>query len=136
MTPEQIRIVEVTIATVDLVDLTADFYRRAFEGHPALVDMFTTDRDVQRARFAEELAVIVTSIRRYDGFVSTTRSLGARHYEYGVRAAHFRLMGEALIGALAAAHGDAWTDEVDEAWRVAYSLTAETMMAGAQDRPG
>jgi hemoglobin-like flavoprotein len=41
-------------------------------------------------------------------------------------------MGEALMGALADALGPDWTDEVEEAWRLAYNLTAETMMSGAR----
>jgi hemoglobin-like flavoprotein len=94
--------------------------------------MFTTDPAVQQARFAAELSVIVTSIRRYDDFVTTTHALGARHYGYGVRAGHFALMGEALLGALAAALDERWTDEVEEAWRLAYNLTAEAMMMGAR----
>ena len=134
VTPEQIRIVEATIASIDVEALTVDFYHRAIDGDPALAAMFTTDPVVQRARFAAELAVIVRSIRRYDGFVTTTRALGVRHHEYGVRAGHFRLMGEALIGALAAALGERWSDDVADAWRLAYNLTAETMMAGALDR--
>src|SRR4051812_32899885 len=98
--------------------------------------MFTSDPVVQRARFAEELSVIVTSIRCYDRFLSTTRAIGARHYQYGVRAAHFRLMGEALMSALAAALGELWTDDAKAAWRLAYNLTAEAMMAGARGRQG
>ena len=129
MTPEQIAIVEATVASIALDDLTADFYRRAFDAHPELTTMFTTDPAVQRGRFAEELAVIVRSIRRYDGFIATTRALGDRHRGYGVRPTHFRFMGDALMGALAAALADQWTPEVETAWRLAYNLTAEAMMA-------
>jgi nitric oxide dioxygenase len=129
MTPEQIAIVETTAASLVLDDLAADFYRRAFDGDPALADMFTTDPVVQRARFAAELVVIVTSIRRHDAFLVATEALGRRHRGYGVRAAHFRLMGDALIAALEAALGPAWTVEAEHAWRLAYNLTAETMMA-------
>jgi hemoglobin-like flavoprotein len=134
VTPEQITIVETTIAGLDLAELTADFYRRAFAGDPALADMFTTDPVVQQSRFAQELEVIVTSIRGFDDFATRTRALGARHYGYGVRAPHFRLMRAALLDALEAAIGDGWNDEVAGAWRLAYNLTAEMMMAGATDR--
>ena len=98
--------------------------------------MFTADPVVQRKRFADELSLIVASIRHHDGFLSTTSAVGARHYEYGVRAAHFRLMGEALMSALAAALGRQWTAEAEQAWRLAYNLTAEVMMTSSQDRRG
>ena len=44
-------------------------------------------------------------------------------------------MGEALLSTLAAALGPRWTAEVEEAWALAYNLTAETMMAGALAKP-
>jgi methyl-accepting chemotaxis protein/nitric oxide dioxygenase len=140
VTPDQIALVENTLATIDLEALTADFYRRAFEADPAVSEMFTTDPAVQRARFAAELAEIVRSIRTHDAFAATTRALGRRHRGYGVHAAHYRLMGSALLAALAAALGHGWTDDVAEAWTLAYNLTAEMMMTGAlegatQDRP-
>ena len=133
MTPAQITLVEATLASLDIDDLTVDFYRRAFERTPALASMFTSDPVVQRARFAAELDEIVRSIRSLDTFAAEARSLGRRHRTYGVRAAHYRLMGDALLEALAAALGDGWTDDVEQAWTLAYNLTSETMMLGAMD---
>ena len=98
--------------------------------------MFTSDPVVQRARFAAELAEIVRSIRSLDDLASTARPLGARHRGYGVRAAHYRLMGDALLASLAAAIGDRWSTEIEEAWTMAYNLTAEIMMMGARDEAG
>jgi hemoglobin-like flavoprotein len=135
MTPAQITLVEETLAAIDVDALARDFYREAFRRDPALTAMFTSDPDVQRARFAAELAEVVRSIRSLATFAASVRSLGARHRDYGVRAAHYRLMGEALLTALAATMGDRWTDEVEEAWMLAYNLTAETMMLGALESP-
>ena len=132
MTPRQIEIVEASLDHVDLRELAADFYRRALTSEPELARMFTTDWEVQQVRFATELDAIVRLIRSYDEFVAVGRALGARHRGYGVVAAHYRLMGEALVGALAGALGPDWNDEVEDAWRLAYNLTAETMMSGAR----
>ena len=134
MTPDQIALVEETVATVDLDALTADFYARAFAMDPELPAMFTSDPARQRARFAAELDEIVRSIRSLDSFVARARQLGARHRGYGVTARHYRLMGNALLAALAGASGDDWSDARAEAWTLAYNLTAETMMLGAMDR--
>jgi hemoglobin-like flavoprotein len=131
MTPEQIALVESTLASVDLEDLAADFYFRAFNADSELSGMFTTDPAVQRTRFAAELAVIVASIRRFDEFREETGELGRRHRSYGVRAGHYRIMGDALLAALSAALGDQWDDDTEEAWRMAFNLTAESMMEGA-----
>ena len=131
MTPEQIGLVESTLAALDLDALAADFYERAFREDPSLAAMFTTDPAVQRDRFAAELTEIVRSIHSLDTFATRTGALGARHHGYGVRAAHYRLMGGALLAALAAALGSAWTPDAEAAWTLAYNLTAESMMAGA-----
>jgi nitric oxide dioxygenase len=132
VTPEQINIVDTTMATIDEEALAADFYQLAFDADPALARMFSSEPERQRARFAAEFGTIVGFIRTHDRFLARTRELGARHHAYGVRAAHYHLMGEALLTALRRALGDEWTDEVDEAWRAAYDLTAEAMLIGAR----
>jgi nitric oxide dioxygenase len=134
MTPAQITLVEETMASIDVDRLAGDFYRRAFASDPTLTAMFTTDPDVQRARFGAELAEIVRSIRTLDRFGASVRSLGAMHREYGVRAAHYRLMGEELLPAWRPPR-ESWTAETAEAWKLAYNLTAETMMLGALEEP-
>jgi nitric oxide dioxygenase len=97
--------------------------------------LFVTDPEVQRAKFVAELDAVVASIRDYDAFMARTALLGVTHREYGVRAVDYRIAGAALLETLAEALGSAWTDEVAEAWRRAYSLVSEAMM-GAQDRLG
>jgi hemoglobin-like flavoprotein len=135
MTPEQIALVERTLETVrpDMDALAGDFYRRLFLADPTLAGLFRTDPALQRAKFAAELEEIMVSIRRHEEFLARARALGARHAGYGVRASHYRTVGVALLAALGAALGEAWTGEVERAWRLAYNLTAEAMMAGAAD---
>ena len=133
VTPEQIALVESTLAKLSLDDLAMDFYRRAFAADATIAELFTTDPVRQRARFGAELAVIITSIRRHDAFLAESHALGKRHRGYGVRARHFGVMGDALLGALGAALGDGWTPDVEEAWQMAYNLTAETMMEAWDD---
>jgi hemoglobin-like flavoprotein len=135
MTPEQIAAVERTlVAARPVMDaVAADFYRRLFAADPRTEAMFTTDPARQREKFVAELEDIMLAIRNHELFLRRARMLGARHAEYGVRAAHYRLVGTALLVALGAALGRAWTGEVETAWRLAYNLTAEAMMAGAAD---
>jgi hemoglobin-like flavoprotein len=131
MTPTQVAAVASTLDAVDLDALVVDFYRRAFDADPEVAAMFTTDPALQRRRFALELRTIVGSIRDLDELCPAAAALGARHRGYGVRAAHYRTMGEALLASLAAALGPAWTEDVEEAWMLAYSLISEAMLAGA-----
>ena len=131
MTPEQIELVESTFGSLDMEAVAADFYFRAFNADSQLSAMFTTDPATQRTRFAKELGVIVKSMRNFDDFRTETGDLGRRHRGYGVRAGHYRVMGDALLAALEAALGDRWNDDVAEAWRLAYTMTSESMLDGA-----
>src|SRR3954451_414661 len=135
MAPEQLALVVETLAALDLDALASDFYARATSAEPALAAMFTTDAVTQRARFTAELAQIVAVMASADELTAATHPLGLRHRRYGVRAGHYRVMGVALLAALAAALGPRWTPEVEDAWALAYNLTAESMMAGAMDDP-
>ena len=131
MTPEQLDLVESSVAALGPVldDVVEAFYDRLFELEPATRQLFGGDLVAQRTKFAAELAFIMTTIRRHETFVATASDLGRRHGELGVHPEQFRSAGVALLDAIAGALGPAWTPELSDAWRLAYSLTAETMMA-------
>lgn len=136
MTPEQVDLVEWSVTALGprLDEVVVAFYDRLFELDPATRLMFAGDLAAQRAKFASELAFMVTTIRRHDEFVAVAHHLGMHHDDLGVRPRHFRTAGVALLDALAATLGDAWTPAVRDAWRLAYGITAELMMAGAARR--
>ena len=134
MTPQQVDLVEHTLALVRdrLPAVSAAFYRRLFELDPALASMFSADPDAQAQRFGRELDCASTAlIRRHPDFLAAARSLGKRHRGYGVRPSHFRTAEQALVGALGAELGSRWTTEAADAWRLAYNLTTEAMLASS-----
>jgi hypothetical protein len=63
----------------------------------------------------------------------TLVDLGARHVSYGVMPEHYPIVGEALIGTLAAALGEAFTDEVKGAWGGVYGFITTHMLKGANE---
>ena len=133
MTPGQIAAVEESLVSVDL-----DAHGRLLPACVRRGSSLVGDVHERSRRAAGALRggvdEIVHSMRSMDEFEPEVRALGARHRTYGVRAAHYRLMGRALLGALAAALGPQWTPDVSEAWSLAYNLTAETMQLGAMER--
>jgi hemoglobin-like flavoprotein len=133
MTPEQITMVQSSFARLgpQLPAMAAQFYRELFRRDPALRALFTTDMAEQQVKFAEKLAEIVDAIPHLDELLGHTRELGARHVGYGVRVADYRTVGHALLDALAFALGDKFDTATRQAWTVAYSLVAETMLDGA-----
>lgn len=136
MNPKQIILVEWTVrrTRTQRAAIAADFYDRLFAAHPELHAMFPADTDEQAEKFAAELDAIVGAMRHSPTLVTRASLLGARHDRYGVTPSHYAAAGAALLGALAAALGPAWTPTVEEAWRCAFDLVAEEMMAGASAR--
>jgi hemoglobin-like flavoprotein len=54
-----------------------------------------------------------------------------RHVGYGVTDAHYGSVGAALLWTLGQGLGEAFTDEVRDAWAAAYTLLAGVMQTGA-----
>jgi nitric oxide dioxygenase len=135
MTPEQLQLVRSSYASLgdDAPAMAVDFYHRLFAADPSAEALFTDGPDVMSVKFADELDAIVRAISSFDSFVPRVRELAARHVGYGVQTHHYRAVGEALIGALAAHLEPEWDDALEAAWRRAYNLVAELMMAVSAD---
>jgi hemoglobin-like flavoprotein len=131
VTPEQLALVQSSYAALgDAAPAMArDFYRRLFASDPTVEGLFDADADVMATKFSDELAAIVQAIVSFDAFAIRVRDLAARHVAYGVQTRHYRLVGEALMGALAAQLAPDWTPDLEAAWRRAYNLVAEVMLS-------
>ena len=64
--------------------------------------------------------------------VDVLKQLGRTHKDYGVLEPHYAVVGQALIETLDAALGDAFTDEVKNAWLEIWGVIKDTMIAGAE----
>ena len=134
MTPEQLALVQSSYATLgaDAASMAVDFYRRLFAADPSTEALFTDGPEIMSLKFSAELDAIVEAITSFDEFRVRVDALGARHAAYGVRPEHYRAVGDALVGALAARLADLWDPEHEAAWRRAYNLVAEVMMDAQQ----
>jgi hemoglobin-like flavoprotein len=86
----------------------------------------------QKKNLMQTLTVVVKGIDRLDDLVPAVQALGRRHAGYGVRAAHYDLVGAALLWTLSQGLGDAFTDDVRDAWAGAYGTLAAVMIAAAE----
>ncbi len=67
-----------------------------------------------------------------DGLVKVLKELGKKHKRYGVLEAHYAVVGEALIGTLSDALGEAFDADVKAAWVELYGVISTTMISGAE----
>ena len=114
-------------------ELMDQFYARLFEAAPAVKPLFAgTDLKRQKAMLLGTLVLLRKSLRDLDAIVPKLRELGARHVAYGAQPEHYPIVGEALIGAMAAVAGPAWRSDYERAWGAAFEVVAGAMIEGAE----
>ena len=133
VTPAQIRAVQASFARVfpRKAALSEHFYDLLFGQFPELRPLFPDDMRAQRGKLADMLALIVRGLNAPDHGAHAASDLARRHRGYGVLAAHYSMVGTALIGALKATVPGGLTDEELGAWQGAYGLLASVMIAAA-----
>jgi nitric oxide dioxygenase len=75
------------------------------------------------------LGFVVNALDAPDTMADGVRGLARRHVGYGVGPEDYRAVGAALVWALEAALGPAFTPAVKDAWRSAYQALCDTMIA-------
>lgn len=136
LTTEQIKLIQDSFAQVAPIAPQAAemFYGRLWEIAPETKPLFKeADMGVQGNKLMQMLGVAVASLNDLETLVPAVKDLGKRHVGYNVTDEHYQPVGEALIWTLEQGLGEAFTDEVREAWVAAYTILADTAIAGAQD---
>src|SRR4051812_44152584 len=135
MTPEQKKIVQNTWRLVVPVADTAAklFYNRLFEIDPGTRVMFKQeDLPAQRTKLVQVLAAAVGGLHDLDALVPVVEQLGRRHAGYGVTAAHYDSVGQALLWTLEQGLGSGWTPAAKAAWTEVYGLLSGVMRRAAE----
>ncbi|HEY4060078.1 MAG TPA: globin domain-containing protein [Kofleriaceae bacterium] len=130
---------ELLRTTFDLVidrrpDLTVRFYEVLFQRYPDLEPMFRGSRSMQAKMLAYAISAVIDHLDDAAWLEETLGNLGSRHAGYGVTAAMYGQVGDALLVTLAEVAGDDWSPEVQEQWTLAYTAIASMMQAGVGQR--
>jgi hemoglobin-like flavoprotein len=133
MTPHEIELVQSSFAKVEPIADTAAqlFYARLFEIAPAVKPLFHNDMAEQRRKLMTALGVVVKGLTNLQAVVPVAQALAVRHVAYGVKAADYAPVGEALLWTLQQGLGEAYTPEVATAWTTAYQTLSGVMIAAA-----
>jgi hemoglobin-like flavoprotein len=78
-------------------------------------------------------AVSLLETNSMEKLVEVLKNLGAKHATLALEAAHYELVGTALMDTLEKALGDDFTPEVKQAWAGVYGIITEKMMEGAKE---
>ena len=129
ITSKQKELVQSTFAlVVPIADQAADiFYTKLFQLDPALKPLFKGDIKEQGKKLMTMLAAAVKGLDDLNGLVPVVQDLGKRHVGYGVTDSHYDTVAAALLYTLESGLGDAWNNDVKEAWVAVYTVLATTM---------
>ena len=135
MTPQQIELVKKTwVMVVPIADKAAElFYGRLFELEPSYRAMFKHDMTEQGKKLMKTINIAVEALDNVEPLVPTLKQMGADHAGYGVVDRDYNVVGAALLWTLEQGLGEAFTDEVRNAWAAVYEVLADTMKAGAAE---
>jgi nitric oxide dioxygenase len=136
MTPDQIKLVQDSFAKVAPISAKAAelFYGRLFEIAPNVRAMFPDDMTEQRKKLMATLAIVVQGLNNLDTILPAASALAKRHASYGAEAAHYPVVGQALLWTLEQGLGPSWTPEVAAAWTGAYTTLSEFMISEAREK--
>ena len=138
MTPEQARLITTSWNSVASIADNAieQFYNRLFEIDPSARALFrATDMPEQRRKVIEALSLALQSLDDLAALTPTLEDLGRRHQRYGVAAAHYDSVGQALLWTLEQGLGAAWTPAVAAAWTELFGQLASVMKRAAYESP-
>jgi nitric oxide dioxygenase len=136
MTPDQIKLVQDSFAKVGPISEKAAelFYGRLFEIAPQVRAMFPDDMSEQRKKLMATLAIVVQGLNNLDTILPAASALAKRHVSYGAEAAHYPVVGQALLWTLEQGLGPPWTPEVAAAWTGAFTTLSEFMISEAYEK--
>lgn len=128
MTAEQIKLVKKSwriMMRIDPVLLGETFYGKLFNDHPELRSLFPKDMKEQYIKLTDMLSSIIMRLDHQD--LASIAEMGKRHVGYGVKLAHYTMVGNAMIWMLSKALGNEWDEPTAEAWLQCYTEIATLM---------
>lgn len=136
MTPQQVTLVQESFKkVVPFKDAAAAiFYDRLFTLDPSLRPLFKGDMIEQGRKLMAMIGTAVASLDRLESILPAIQALGERHADYGVQPKHYDIVGEALLWTLGQGLGNAFTDDVKEAWAKAYNTLSSIMIVAAEKK--
>jgi methyl-accepting chemotaxis protein len=108
------------------------FYKNLFAADPSLQRLFKGDMQAQGRKLMQMIGAAVGKLNDLDSLVPILQSLGRRHAGYGVKDAHYQVVGAALLKTLGQGLGDAFTPAVKAAWTEVYGVMSDVMMKATQ----
>lgn len=111
--------------------LAERFYDKLFARHPELRSMFPGDMQRQRQKLLATLRAVIDRLSHPQETLTALIQLGRMHAGLGVKPAHYPIVVEILVAALAEASAADWTPDLALDWSQTLALMSEAMIAAS-----
>ncbi|MFX3636800.1 MAG: NO-inducible flavohemoprotein [Candidatus Pristimantibacillus sp.] len=131
---ETISIIKSTVPVLEVhgTAITKKFYQNLFASHPELLNIFNhanQKQGRQQAALANTVYAAAKYIDQLESILPVVKQIAHKHRSLGVKAEHYPVVGQHLLGAIKEVLGDAATDEIIGAWAEAYGVIADVFMS-------
>ncbi|MCR8644803.1 NO-inducible flavohemoprotein [Paenibacillus sp. N1-5-1-14] len=123
-------IIKSTVPVLEMYgnEITKTFYKRLFEKHPELLNIFNQAHQKagdQPKALANTVYAAAVHIDQLEAIIPVVKQIAHKHVSLGIKAEHYPIVGENLLAAIKEVLGDAATPEIIEAWGKAYGVIAD-----------
>ncbi len=130
------RVRELVQATIPVlrehgVTLTTHFYQRMFRHNPELKQIFNrthNETGQQPVALAMSVLAYAENIENPSVLAPVIKLIANKHASLGIRAEHYPIVGRHLLASIKEVLGDAASDELVNAWGVAYGALADVFI--------
>lgn len=130
------RVRELVKATIPVlkehgVALTTYFYQRMFRGNPELTQLFNrshSESGKQATALAMSVLAYAENIDDPSVLAPVITLIANKHASIGIRAEHYPIVGKHLLASIKEVLGEAASDELINAWGVAYGVLADVLI--------
>jgi nitric oxide dioxygenase len=112
-------------------ELTRHFYRRMFAANPEVGEFFNPahqHQGTQQRALAGAICAFAYHVDNLPVLGPAVELIAQKHASLGVKAEHYPIVGEHLLGSIREVLGEAATEEVVGAWAEAYGFLADILI--------
>ena len=113
-------------------ELIDTFYAGLFATAPSVRALFPSDMNAQKGHLLAAVGLVVKHADNLGSLEGALMDMGERHVAYGASPAHYPVVRDTMIAALATTAGAAWNDQLAADWTAALNAVAGLMLRGAE----
>jgi len=106
------------------------FYANLFDAYPSTEGPFILKGSTPNTMMWASIGVLVQNAADLEGLKKSMNQLGYRHALVGAKAAQLSQFADILLGTIAEANGDDWTDTHETGWEKLLGFAVEHMIGG------